>query len=42
MKYLYSLKVKIICTIWAYKLGLKYKELHGIYLALNQMILKNK
>lgn len=34
----YIIKIKIICIFWAYKLGLKYKELNGIFLALNVML----
>jgi len=36
--FLYLIKVKIIMIYWAYKLGLKYKELHGVWLALDVMI----
>jgi hypothetical protein len=40
MKYIYLLYVKIICIFWAYKLGLKYRELRVIFLALEIMIQK--
>ena len=38
---IYLIYVKIVCTFYAHKLGLKFTELYGIYLALDEMV-KNK
>lgn len=35
--FFYLIYVKIICIFAAYKLGLSFKELNGIFLALNKM-----
>lgn len=34
---IYLIYAKIVCTVWAYKLGLNFRELRGVYLALEAM-----
>lgn len=37
-RFLYLIYAKIVCAFWSYKLGLKYRDLKGVWLALEQMI----
>lgn len=40
-RFLYLIYVEIIMIYWAYKLGLKYRDLKGVWLALEAMSKKN-